>query len=490
MIDALYAAVAAEPDDADARLVLADAIGGDRGELIVLEAGARDLEQRRRVRELVTSLPVEPPAVRVHYVRGLPTSILTTVETFVAHTDAIARAYPLLDGVALIGTGDASAVARAAHALPELRAIDLFDTRIADLGSLLAALPSRIDTIGIGGNGFSTVNFAALDRGYRRLWLRGLLIYEHLERLGPFKPLRGLDIIEPGRAPLGENAARAIFSHPLEDLAVTGLDDRALMSLLASPAASTLQRLVLDGTAAHLSLEGLAQLPKLSALEVRFGVGPYSTQVEALAKGIASTTLGTGTISELRISSPVPPQMIFELAKRTGAQLQLLSLSQALHPSWRALIEAHVGGELIDADVDGPTELISSRPVPSVAFARRTPSTVLQPAYLVGGEGELWPLAYDRSITCGRGATADIVIRSIRVARQHARFERTDEGVVAVEDLRSTTSLIVNGERVMRRVLEDGDELSIGDTPLRFFEGEDAEARAKSLARSRAVDAR
>lgn len=69
----------------------------------------------------------------------------------------------------------------------------------------------------------------------------------------------------------------------------------------------------------------------------------------------------------------------------------------------------------------------------------------------------------------------DIVLEDDKVSRKHARLI-VQVGVVEVEDLGSRNGVHINGTRVLRRVLRDGDVLLIGRTEMRFVESV-AEAR-------------
>jgi pSer/pThr/pTyr-binding forkhead associated (FHA) protein len=56
------------------------------------------------------------------------------------------------------------------------------------------------------------------------------------------------------------------------------------------------------------------------------------------------------------------------------------------------------------------------------------------------------------------------------VSRHHAVVVETEEGI-AIEDLNSTNGVFVNGERVKRQLLKDGDAIGIGEASLRFVMG-------------------
>lgn len=70
-------------------------------------------------------------------------------------------------------------------------------------------------------------------------------------------------------------------------------------------------------------------------------------------------------------------------------------------------------------------------------------------------------------LAIGRDPSNVLVLPGKKVSKHHARVMRTPEGYV-IEDLESTNGTFVNGERVDRQLLEDGDEIRVGDTKLRF----------------------
>ena len=72
-------------------------------------------------------------------------------------------------------------------------------------------------------------------------------------------------------------------------------------------------------------------------------------------------------------------------------------------------------------------------------------------------------------MTIGRYETNDVVLDDKKASRRHARV-LLDHGVAEIEDLGSDNGVLLNGERVDRRVLRAGDEIRIGATTLRFVE--------------------
>ena len=71
------------------------------------------------------------------------------------------------------------------------------------------------------------------------------------------------------------------------------------------------------------------------------------------------------------------------------------------------------------------------------------------------------------SISIGRGPECDIQLRSSSVSRYHAVLRISHDAVI-LEDMDSTNGCYVNGRRVTRQLLKDGDMLQVGAVPLRF----------------------
>jgi pSer/pThr/pTyr-binding forkhead associated (FHA) protein len=60
----------------------------------------------------------------------------------------------------------------------------------------------------------------------------------------------------------------------------------------------------------------------------------------------------------------------------------------------------------------------------------------------------------------------DICIGDPSVSRQHAHVKRREEGY-AVYDLKSLNGVFLNGEKISRAVLKDGDVIRLGDVEVR-----------------------
>lgn len=73
-------------------------------------------------------------------------------------------------------------------------------------------------------------------------------------------------------------------------------------------------------------------------------------------------------------------------------------------------------------------------------------------------------------LTFGRVSGCDVVVHDAKASRRHARII-VDHGVVEVEDLESSNGTRLNGKEIARRLMRDGDILTIGTTDFVFREG-------------------
>jgi len=72
------------------------------------------------------------------------------------------------------------------------------------------------------------------------------------------------------------------------------------------------------------------------------------------------------------------------------------------------------------------------------------------------------------SLVVGRGGACDLVIRDLAASRRHLEISRTAEGYLC-RDLDSSNGTRVNGERITKLQLSNGDEIRIGTTSMKFL---------------------
>ena len=101
---------------------------------------------------------------------------------------------------------------------------------------------------------------------------------------------------------------------------------------------------------------------------------------------------------------------------------------------------------------------------PAVA-AQRAPAPGRYPLF-VYYMGQRYPVSKDRFII-GRGRqSSDLTIRDPNVSRQHAMIEYLN-GQYHIVDMGSTNGIEHGGQRIQRRVVQDGDTYRVCDHELR-----------------------
>lgn len=328
------------PDDDDARLVWADAVGGDRGELVVLQISldrgglslADAIARRRRQRQLLARhgavwSGLEGLAHRVSFRRGFVDAAELPAATWLAHADEILESAPALSSVTITGlradgpASDPMPLLSSVLAHPATRVLrglaiacdgDHGDVAIdlvarAPLLSRLRAFGSR-DRIGMRG----TVSLASARalHGLERLWLPEQAHAESMRMLlaTDLHALRALD--------LGRSCTAADAPPRLTELATGTLD-------VPVPALEVLDVTVADPAA-------LAAMPHLRTL----WLGHAPTLRQPALREFAYH--GAGIESARAIADGL------------GAHLELLDL-RASHGALRHVnaLKARVAGELL-----------------------------------------------------------------------------------------------------------------------------------------------
>ena len=85
-----------------------------------------------------------------------------------------------------------------------------------------------------------------------------------------------------------------------------------------------------------------------------------------------------------------------------------------------------------------------------------------------GGE---FPIVPDKQIVVGRSSDLDMVLVEDMVSRKHARIAMQQEQIW-IEDLGSTNGTFVNGEKIKRARLKEGDRVLIGTSILKVIAGD------------------
>src|SRR5450432_3343023 len=118
--------------------------------------------------------------------------------------------------------------------------------------------------------------------------------------------------------------------------------------------------------------------------------------------------------------------------------------------------DAPVGREMQDPAPKAPTTLAPRTEVRS--YVLRFISGKYQ-----GGE---FPIVSDKQILIGRSSDLDMVLVEDMVSRKHARISMQGDQIW-IEDLGSTNGTFVNGEKIKRTTLKEGDRVLIGTSILK-----------------------
>ena len=106
----------------------------------------------------------------------------------------------------------------------------------------------------------------------------------------------------------------------------------------------------------------------------------------------------------------------------------------------------------------------TGRQMPSSVVGRAGAKPGITHVLVVDGPGTRHELSTGRNVI-GRGTDADIRLPDTGVSRKHVDVV-LDGGTAIAEDLGSTNGTLVNGRRITRQPLSDGDVIRIGHSVL------------------------
>lgn len=111
--------------------------------------------------------------------------------------------------------------------------------------------------------------------------------------------------------------------------------------------------------------------------------------------------------------------------------------------------------------------------------APRVPVSQLALRFISGKyQGGEFPLAERTEIIVGRSSDLDMVLVEDMVSRRHARIQTSDADIT-IEDLGSTNGTFVNGEKIKRTALKEGDRVLIGTSILKVVVADAANGAAR-----------
>ncbi|WP_018952631.1 AAA family ATPase [Thioalkalivibrio sulfidiphilus] len=151
--------------------------------------------------------------------------------------------------------------------------------------------------------------------------------------------------------------------------------------------------------------------------------------------------------------------LLAAFVEQTSSLTQALIESAAEELQWAPYAQRHAPVLPAPAEQTHPPESAAApRPVAREARLIITLKTAVLSTHAVTGDME----------TIGRTSACRIQLAHMSVSRKHAAILKADEHYFVV-DLNSRNGIAVNGERVERRLLKDGDRIAIGCYQLHFY---------------------
>ena len=448
----VLAECALAPADDAPRLVWADLVGGERGELVTIQCDlarggltpAEVASRRRRERELLDAHGVEwagalsSIATRWRFCRGFIESAKLT------------KPSPVLGEHPLLSTFE---VDNAAHAID------------------IAGLLRRVQGFACRGR-FNPVGGVPLSRLFHDLRALAIDDEDAIKILLGHAPIEQLWLrdaaIDTGL--LGRVVSlEAPSNDSLVALPLRALRTTRLVGAMFGRLSPTLEYL----SAEIVDIESFDHLPALRSLDAD---GNISGIVRALVRSKLS-------LRRLRLRSAISPPDLHALVERFG-DLELLKL-----PHGTDLSGIAIAGELRVADVVPIESLLHAttfepeRP----CFVQAKPATLVR----LDRPGPIWDLPAlpaDQRVVIGRGTTAAVHVQSDMVSRHHAGLYWRGSGHV-LRDLGSENGTYVDDRMIDEVLLADGDEFRAGNVILQYFTGPGARERAdEALAATSGLD--
>jgi pSer/pThr/pTyr-binding forkhead associated (FHA) protein len=125
------------------------------------------------------------------------------------------------------------------------------------------------------------------------------------------------------------------------------------------------------------------------------------------------------------------------------------------------------------------------------AATQKTPARSYVLRFISGKyQGGEFPVVPEKQIVVGRSSDLDMVLVEDMVSRKHARIAMQNDQIW-IEDLGSTNGTFVNGEKIKRARLKEGDRVLIGTSILKLIAGDgstdstDAKIQLENVAAAR-----
>jgi len=268
---------------------------------------------------------------------------------------------------------------------------------------------------------------------------------------------------------------------------LTATEER-MRELEASRAAQKSRVEALEGQLASIRAEQAKELAgvraehtkALDALRAEHAEAVHALQEELVASG----ERGVATEADLRAAEDAIHRLEREL-RTDRARIEELT---RLNDDWRTTLEAARQSlderdgliRRLEADIAHSTALLDQiqhnvRLLEAPATGAPPQETATRLLIRSEGDGEVVHVL-GRKTSIGRTPENDVQIDTKFVSRHHAVILAGPTQAI-VEDLNSTNGVLVNGHRVTRQSLKDGDAITVGKTQFRFAVRPPAERR-------------
>ena len=383
------------PADDGPRLVWADAVGGERGELVVIQldlargtlAPAERLVRKRRQRELLARhgeawSGLAGLATRASFHRGFVDAAEVAADVFVEQADDLLEAAPCLTALTVTSlhadgrAGDPIPLLSKLCVDPALRDLHGLDIGLETAGDIDGRMPGDVvvETLARAHVLEQLQAFSLRDRtsliGLRaitevthaleRLWLRHVGDGAAVHRLlvaGRLQQLRAFELGGFAITPYAPELPRSVT-----ELDVRHLASESIASL--APVAPTIEHLAAD--TANLDLSPYALFPRLQTLAMRQPLVQMEPQVRARERFRATNV---PALRELSIAGAVNEQWVRLLVEELGPQLELLDLRNS--PSALRYVNElapRVRGELLVGNREPTRRLLRTAPTTQLAW--------------------------------------------------------------------------------------------------------------------------
>jgi hypothetical protein len=145
----------------------------------------------------------------------------------------------------------------------------------------------------------------------------------------------------------------------------------------------------------------------------------------------------------------------------------------------------------MDRDASAGIDMVDPSPKAPMSPAPRPGARSYVLRFISGKyQGGEFPIAADKQILIGRSSDLDMVLVEDMVSRKHARIAMQGDQIW-IEDLGSTNGTFVNGEKIKRARLKEGDRVLIGTSILKLIAGDaprdgmDAKRELENVAQAR-----